>query len=127
MQKKDSIPAPRLKVLVLVDESNVGSSVRTAGRGLDWLKLRDFLAGPNTGRELIEMVVYAGLPPAIPMWQDERDKKNKFAHWLRSNGSMLVTKVREARAQTSHHRTQSASGRRRRRPRFRPKESRGGV
>ena len=77
---------------MLVDESNVGSSVRTAGRGLDWLKLRDFLAGPNTGRDLIEMVVYAGLPPAIPMWQDERDKKNKFVHWLRSNGFMVVTK-----------------------------------
>jgi len=77
---------------VLVDESNVGSSVRTAGRGLDWLKLRDFLAGPNTGRDLIEMVVYAGLPPAIPIWQEERDKKNKFMHWLRSNGFMVVTK-----------------------------------
>src|SRR5438445_11927218 len=92
MQKKDSIPSPRSKVLVLVDESNVSSSVRTAGRGLDWLKLRDFLAGPNTGRDLIEMVVYAGLPPAIPTWQDERDKKNKFVHWLRSNGFMVVTK-----------------------------------
>ena len=92
VQKKDSIPAPRLKVLILVDESNVGSSVRTVGRGLDWLKLRDFLAGPNSGRDLIEMVVYAGLPPAIPMWQDERDKKNKFVHWLRSNGFMVVTK-----------------------------------
>src|SRR5213596_4246739 len=92
VQKKDSIRAPRLKVLVLVDESNVGSSVRTAGRGLDWLKLRDFLAGPNTGRDLIEMVVYAGLPPAIPTWQDERDRKNKFVYWLRSNGFMVVTK-----------------------------------
>jgi uncharacterized LabA/DUF88 family protein len=92
VQKKDSITAPRSKVLVLVDESNVGSSVRTAGRGLDWLKLRDFLAGPNTGRDLIEMVVYAGLPPAIPTWQDERDKKNKFVNWLRSNGFMVVTK-----------------------------------
>ena len=77
---------------MLVDESNVSSSVRTAGRGLDWLKLRDFLAGPNTGRDLIEMVVYAGLPPAIPTWQDERDRKNKFVHWLRSNGFMVVTK-----------------------------------
>ena len=92
MQKKDSIPTPRSKVLVLVDESNVSSSVRTAGRGLDWLKLRDFLAGQDTGRDLIEMVVYAGLPPAIPTWQDERDKKNKFVHWLRSNGFMVVTK-----------------------------------
>ena len=78
---------------MLVDESNVGSSVRTAGRGLDWLKLRDFLAGPNSGRDLIEMVVYAGLPPAIPAWQDERDKKNKFVHWLRSNGFKPLTLV----------------------------------
>jgi uncharacterized LabA/DUF88 family protein len=92
MRKKDSDRSPRPRVLVLVDESNVGSSVRTAGRGLDWLKLREFLAGSDTGRELIEMVVYAGLPPAIPIWQEERDKKNKFMHWLRSNGFMVVTK-----------------------------------
>src|SRR6266513_1576153 len=92
MRRKDSNTPSRARLLVLVDESNVGSSVRTAGRGLDWLKLRDFLAGPNTGRDLIEMVVYAGLPPAIPTWQDERNKKNKFVHWLRSNGFMVVTK-----------------------------------
>src|SRR5947199_2746380 len=92
VRRKDSDVQARLRLLVLVDESNVGSSVRTAGRGLDWLRLRDFLAGPNTGRELIEMVVYAGLPPAIATWQDERDKKNKFVHWLRSNGFMVVTK-----------------------------------
>ena len=91
MAKKEEL-ARRARLLVLVDESNVGSSVRTAGRGLDWLRLRDFLAGPETGRDLIEMVVYAGLPPAIPLWQDERDKKNKFIHWLRSNGFLVVTK-----------------------------------
>src|SRR5947208_10613782 len=92
MRRKDSNTSSRARLLVLVDESNVGSSVRTVGRGLDWLKLRDFLAGPNTGRELIEMVVYAGLPPAMPSWQEERDKKNKFIQWLRSNGFMVVTK-----------------------------------
>jgi len=92
MRKKNPDTHARSRVLVLVDESNVGSSVRTAGRGLDWLMLRNFLAGPDTGRDLIEMVVYAGLPPAIPMWQDERDKKNKFVHWLRSNGFLVVTK-----------------------------------
>jgi uncharacterized LabA/DUF88 family protein len=80
------------RVLVLVDESNVVSSVRTLGRGLDWLKLRDFLVGGKAGRSLIEMVIYAGLPPAIPVWQEERDKKNKFVHWLRSNGFLAVTK-----------------------------------
>ena len=80
------------RVLVLVDEANVVSSVRALGRGLDWLKLRDFLACAKTGRRLIEMVVYAGLPPGIPVWQEERDKKNKFVHWLRSNGFLAVTK-----------------------------------
>jgi uncharacterized LabA/DUF88 family protein len=92
MRKRNHEGAVRPRVLVLVDESNVSSSVRTVGRGLDWLKLRDSLAGPNTGRDLIEMVVYAGLPPAIPAWQEERDKKNKFVQWLRSNGFMVVTK-----------------------------------
>src|SRR3954464_1818811 len=92
MPRKDSNAQGRPRLLVLVDESNVGSSVRSAGRGLDWLKLRDFLAGPNTARNLVEMVVYAGLPPAISTWQEERDRKNKFVHWLRSNGFMVVTK-----------------------------------
>jgi uncharacterized LabA/DUF88 family protein len=92
MRKKDPEVVRRARLLVLVDESNVGSSVRTAGRGLDWLRLREFLAGAETGRDLIEMVVYAGLPPAIPLWQEERDKKNKFIYWLRSNGFMVVTK-----------------------------------
>src|SRR5947208_15397713 len=92
MPRKNSHGSHRSRVLILVDESNVGSSVRTAGRGLDWIKLRDFLAGPVTGRDLIEMVVYAGLPPATPAWQEERDKKNKFVHWLRTNGFLVVTK-----------------------------------
>src|ERR1035437_8272438 len=89
---QDSAGTTRSRLLILVDESNFGSSVRTAGRGLDWLKLPDFLAGAAAGRDLIETVVYEGLPPAIPLWQDERDMKNKFMHWLRSNGFMVVTK-----------------------------------
>jgi uncharacterized LabA/DUF88 family protein len=92
MRRKNVEGPARARLLVLVDESNIGSSVRTAGRGLDWLKLREFLAGPATGRDLIEIVVYAGLPPAMPIWQEERDKKNKFVQWLRSNGFLVVTK-----------------------------------
>jgi uncharacterized LabA/DUF88 family protein len=92
MGKKAPESPRRARLLVLVDESNVGSSVRTAGRGLDWLRLREFLSGAETGRDLIEMVVYAGLPPAIPLWQDERDRKNKFVYWLRSNGFLVMTK-----------------------------------
>jgi uncharacterized LabA/DUF88 family protein len=80
------------KVLVFVDESNVVSSVRALGRKLDWQKLRDHLAIADEGRELIEMVIYVGLPPPLPEWQIERDKKNKFLHWLRSNGFLVVVK-----------------------------------
>jgi uncharacterized LabA/DUF88 family protein len=79
-------------VLVLVDESNVVSSARTCGRNLDWLKLRDYLMDEEKARQLIEMVVYAGMPPAMPDWQSERDKKSKFVHWLRSNGFLVVAK-----------------------------------
>ncbi len=83
---------PACRVLVLVDESNVVSSLRPYNRKLDWVKLRDFLTKPAMRRSLIEMVVYAGLPPAMPEWQSERDKKNKFLHWLRSHGFLVVTK-----------------------------------
>jgi uncharacterized LabA/DUF88 family protein len=76
-------------VLVFVDESNVTSSAKLTNRKLDWVKLRDFLV---RDRELIEMVVYAGLPPAMTEWQAERDRKNKFLHWLRSNGFLVVAK-----------------------------------
>ena len=93
MTKKTLAPAvARRRVLVLVDESNVVSSARATGRGLDWSKLRDHFLGEEPGRELIEMVVYLGLPPAMAEWQAEREKKNKFVHWLRSHGFLVVTK-----------------------------------
>ncbi len=80
------------RVLIFVDESNVVSSVRALGRKLDWIKLRDFLTSAEQGRRLIEMVIYAGLPPPMAEWQVERDKKNKFLHWLRSHGFLVVVK-----------------------------------
>jgi uncharacterized LabA/DUF88 family protein len=87
------------RVLVFVDESNVTSSAKGTNRKLDWLKLRDHLVSE---RELIEMVVYAGLPPAMPEWQTERDKKNKFLFWLRSHGFLVVAKD-GAPADESHY------------------------
>lgn len=90
MTKQETLKNRMSRVLVLVDESNVVSSVRSLGRNLDWLQLRDFFS--EKGRTLIEMVVYVGLPPVVPDWQVEREKKNKFVHWLRSNGFLVVTK-----------------------------------
>ena len=80
------------RVLIFVDESNIVGSVRALGRKLDWLKLRDHLTKADGGRQLIEIVIYAGLPPPMVEWQSEREKKNKFLHWLRSNGFLVVTK-----------------------------------
>ena len=80
------------RVLVLVDESNVISSAWTSNRSMDWLKLRDFFGDEKKGREVIEMVLYVGLPPAMTVWQTERDKKSKFVHWLRTNGFLVMTK-----------------------------------
>lgn len=80
------------RVLILVDESNVLSSARMLGRNLDWIRLRDHLLAAGAERSLLEMVVYIGLPPAMPEWQTERDKKLKFVHWLRTNGFLVVAK-----------------------------------
>jgi uncharacterized LabA/DUF88 family protein len=92
MKKPKASPSPTSRALILVDEANVLSSVRSIGRGLDWIQLRDTLLDSTPGRELIEMVIYVGLPPAIAEWQAERDKKNKFIHWLRAHGFLVVTK-----------------------------------
>ena len=89
MKRPSSKTVKPRRVLILVDESNVTSSAKGANRKLDWLALQEFLLD---GRELIETVIYAGLPPAMPEWQMERDKKNKFLHWLRSNGFMVMSK-----------------------------------
>ena len=87
--KRISRQATTPRVLILVDESNITSSAKATNRKLDWLKLREHLV---QDRELIEMVVYVGLPPAMAEWQAERDRKNKFLHWLRSHGFMVVEK-----------------------------------
>lgn len=89
MKRPAAPPTDLRRVLIFVDESNVTSSAKVCNRKLDWIQLRDFLVGE---RVLLEMVVYAGLPPAMAEWQGERDRKNKFLHWLRSNGFLVVTK-----------------------------------
>lgn len=90
--RKAPAPIHTTRALVLVDESNVVSSAWASKRSLDWLRLRDFLCDETQGRTLIEMVVYVGLPPVMAAWQNEREKKNKFIHWLRSHGFLVVTK-----------------------------------
>jgi len=85
-------PPSIYKVLALVDESNLMGAARTFNRRLDWQLLRDYLIDPEEGREPLEFVVYVGLPPSMPAYQEQREKKLKFVYWLRTNGFLVVTK-----------------------------------
>ena len=51
------------RVLIFVDSDNIFLTAQSFNRKLDWHRLRDYLADPKEGRELIEMVIYIGLPP----------------------------------------------------------------
>lgn len=80
------------RVLVLADSDNTVISASNFNRRLDWRKLRDYLADPAEGRELIEMVIYVGLPPARAQFEEQRKTKEKFIYWAKSNGFLVVTK-----------------------------------
>ncbi|UVO54813.1 NYN domain-containing protein [Sphingomonas sp. SUN039] len=85
---------PRL--LIFVDEANFGRSARHAGFQPDLIALKNWLADPETGRNLIEMVVYIGLPPDwrpedLPEgWRRAYDSKHRLRHALENNGIMTV-------------------------------------
>jgi uncharacterized LabA/DUF88 family protein len=80
------------RVLVLADSDNTVIAASNFNRRLDWQKLRDYLADPAEGRELIEMVIYVGLPPAREQFEEQRKTKEKFIYWAKSNGFLVVTK-----------------------------------
>ena len=58
------------RVLVFVDEANIClSASRNYNKTIDWPKFRDYLENYGDGpREIVEMVIYAGLPPATSDW-----------------------------------------------------------
>ncbi len=80
------------RVLVLVDESNIVGSAKLLNKRIDWPLLRDFLVGDKAGREIVETVIYVGLPPVAEQWNEARKKKLGFVHYLRTQGFMVVTK-----------------------------------
>ncbi len=90
MSKEES--APREKILALVDESNLLAAARSLSRSLDWLSVKDFLLDESNGGEG-EVVVYVGLPPAfVAEFQEQRARKLRFVHWLKTHGFLVVTK-----------------------------------
>lgn len=80
------------RLLIFIDESNVIGAARSSRKKVDWVALRSHLTKRNGGRELIEAVVYAGLPPSLPEWQATREKRQKFLYWLRTQGFLVLVK-----------------------------------
>lgn len=83
---------PAKRLLIFVDESNVIGAARIKRKNLDWLTLKRGLLKAVGDVELVEMVVYVGLPPATEDLKRRRERKDKFLFWLRSNGFFVVTK-----------------------------------
>ena len=84
------------RLLIFVDEANFGRSARHAGFQPDLVALKNWLADPEVGRKLIEMVVYIGLPPDrrpedMPEgWRRAYDSKHRLRHALENNGIMTI-------------------------------------
>jgi len=85
------------RVLILADGDNTFLAAQSFNRRLDWHKIRDYLADPQEGRELIEMVIYIGLPPARERFEEQRKTKEKFIYWAKSNGFLVVHKEGKAK------------------------------
>ncbi|MDR1044277.1 MAG: NYN domain-containing protein [Candidatus Adiutrix sp.] len=90
----------KTRLLVFVDEANVTRAAsKNFKRNFDWLRFRDYLeSGVGPDRELVEMVIYVGLPPATPEWMEKREAKRHYIHWLRSQGFMVYEKSGQPRA-----------------------------
>lgn len=85
------------RVMVVGDADNTHMSARSFNRKVDWERIRDYLADPKEGRELIEMALYVGLPPDRERFRDNRKVKEKFVYWAKSKGFMVITKEGKAK------------------------------
>ncbi|MGI0481110.1 NYN domain-containing protein [Geminocystis sp. CENA526] len=85
------------RVMIFADSDNITIAAQSFNRRLDWTKIRDYLADSAEGRELIEMVIYVGLPPARQRFEEARKSKEKFIYWAKSNGFVVVTKEGKAK------------------------------
>ena len=82
------------RVMIFVDQSNFYHAAQSRGRFADLIKLKEYLADPDKGRMLIEMVVYFGFPPVVrdmpPNWRNRVDAMHKTKDVLEHNGIMTV-------------------------------------
>ncbi len=85
------------RVMVFADADNTHLSAQSFNRQTNWKKICNYLADPNEGRELIEMVLYVGLPPDRERFANHRKTKEKFIYWAKSNGFLVVSKEGKAK------------------------------
>ncbi len=84
------------RVLIFVDEANFQKSARAAGYHPDLVELKHWLADPADNRELLEMVVYIGLPPErrpedMPeAWREIYNSKHRLRMAIENHGIMTV-------------------------------------
>ena len=77
------------KTLIFVDEGNLTGICSKLNRSIDWLKLREQLSRDH---DVLEMFIYAGLPPATSEWTEFRLKRERFLHWLESEAFYVIRK-----------------------------------
>ncbi len=82
-------PLERNRTIILIDEGNLTGICGKLNRSIDWLQLRDYL---SSGRDVIEVFVFAGLPPTTLDWTEFRQKRERFLHWLEAEGFYVVRK-----------------------------------
>ncbi|MBW4613636.1 MAG: NYN domain-containing protein [Desmonostoc vinosum HA7617-LM4] len=87
------------RVLIFADSDNTYLAAQSFNRKIDWQKICNYLADPKEGRELIEMVIYVGLPPARERFEEQRKTKEKFVYWARNNGFLVVAKEGKAKGE----------------------------
>lgn len=85
-----------MRTLIFVDEANFQKSARAAGYRPDLVALKEYLRDGGR-RQLIEMVVYLGLPPErraedMPEnWARAYDSKHRLRMALENHGIMVVS------------------------------------
>lgn len=77
------------RTLIFIDEGNLTGICSKLNRSIDWLKLREQLSRDH---DVLEVFVYAGLPPSTPDWTEFRVKRERFLHWLESEAFFVVRK-----------------------------------
>ena len=83
-------PNPRKRTLIFIDLANLESALRRAHQAIDWHLFRDVLA---EGKEVLEAVIYAGLPPATAVFAKQRQTMEYFLRKLEFEGYLVERKI----------------------------------